>query len=75
MTAEKSLEVLDVVLNHPGLGGGVMTASPASVLADSKVARLQRALEDVRFSLERGNWQAALATTRAALTHDKTTKP
>ncbi|MGH4007047.1 MAG: hypothetical protein ACRDTH_02575 [Pseudonocardiaceae bacterium] len=42
---------------------------PAPVTAtDSEVARLLRVLEDVRFSLERGCWQAALGTARAALT-------
>jgi hypothetical protein len=50
-----------------------MTALPAPVLPDPEVARLQRVLEDVRFSLERGYWQAALAAVRAALTRDKTT--
>lgn len=50
-----------------------MTALPAPVLPDPEVARLQRVLEDVRFSLERGYWQAALAAARAALTRDKTT--
>ncbi|HEV7449977.1 MAG TPA: hypothetical protein VGO16_01010 [Pseudonocardiaceae bacterium] len=44
-----------------------MTAPSAPVLPDADVARLQRVLEDVRFSLERGNWQAALAAARAAL--------
>lgn len=52
----------------PGPGGRAVTAPPAPVLADSEVARLQRVLEDVRFSLERGYWQAALGATRAALT-------
>jgi hypothetical protein len=50
-----------------------MTALPVPVLPDPEVARLQRVLEDVRFSLERGYWQAALAAVRAALTRDKTT--
>ena len=58
----------------PGLGGHVMTAPPAPVLADPEVARLQRVLEDVRFSLERGYWQAALAAARAALTRNEAAK-
>jgi hypothetical protein len=52
----------------PGLGVSAMTAPPTPVLPDPEVARLQRVLEDVRFSLERGNGQAALAAARAALT-------
>jgi len=56
-----------------GRGGRAMTAPPAPVLTDSEVARLQRVLEDVRFSLERGYWQAALAAVRAALTCDEAT--
>ncbi len=51
-----------------GPGGRATVAPPAPVLADSEVARLQRVLEDVRFSLERGYWQAALGAVRAALT-------
>jgi hypothetical protein len=43
-----------------------MTTPPA--LSDPESARLQQVLEDVRFLLERGYWQAALATARAALT-------
>jgi hypothetical protein len=38
------------------------------------VTHLRQVLEDVRFCLERGHWQAALATTHAALTRDKETK-
>ncbi|MDQ3761963.1 MAG: hypothetical protein M3460_09750 [Actinomycetota bacterium] len=51
-----------------------MTARAAPVLPDPEVARLHRVLEDVRFSLERGYWQAALAAACAALTRDETTK-
>ncbi|MGH3834962.1 MAG: hypothetical protein ACREX8_06455 [Gammaproteobacteria bacterium] len=51
-----------------------MTTPPAPVLPDPEVTRLQRVLEDVRFSLERGYWQAALAATRAALARDEATK-
>jgi hypothetical protein len=47
-----------------------MTAPPASVLPDPEVTRLQRALKDVRFCLERGDWQTALAAARAALIRD-----
>ncbi len=36
----------------------------------TEVAKLRQVLEDVQFSLERGSWQAALAATRAVLTHD-----
>jgi hypothetical protein len=50
-----------------------MTAPPASVLPDPEVVRLQRVLEDVRFSLERGYSQAALAAVRAALTRHEAT--
>lgn len=52
----------------PDPGGRASSAPPALVLADSEVTQLLRVLEDVRFSLERGCWQAALATARAALT-------
>lgn len=48
------------------LGGRAMTAPPAPGLPDPEVARLQRVLEDVRFCLERGYWQAGLAAARAA---------
>lgn len=34
----------------------------------AEVDRLRQVLEDVRFSLERGCWQEALAVTQAALT-------
>jgi hypothetical protein len=47
-----------------------ITAPPAPVLPDPEVTRLQRALNDVRFCLERGDWQTALAAARAALTRD-----
>lgn len=50
----------------PGLSGRAMTP-PAPVLPDPEVAWLQQVLEDVCFCLERGNWQAALAATRAVL--------
>jgi hypothetical protein len=49
-----------------------MTAPPATVLPDPESDRLHQVLQDVRFLLERGSWQAALAATRAALTHDET---
>jgi hypothetical protein len=55
-----------------GLPGHVMAALPTPVLPDPEVDRLQQVLEDVRFLLERGYWQAALAATRAALTRDET---
>jgi hypothetical protein len=45
-----------------------MTAQPAPVLPDPEVARLHRVLKDVRFCLERGDWETALAAVRAALT-------
>lgn len=51
-----------------------MTAPPTPVLPDPEVTRLQRVLEDVRFSLERGYSQAALAAARAALAQDEATK-
>jgi hypothetical protein len=44
-----------------------MTAPPAPVLPDLEMVRLQQVLEDVRFSLERGYWRAALAAARAGL--------
>jgi hypothetical protein len=43
-----------------------MTATPAPGLPNPEVARLQRILEDVRFCLERGYWQAGLAAARDA---------
>jgi hypothetical protein len=52
-------------------GGHVSLTPPTPVPADSEVARLQRVLEDVRFSLERGCWQAALGAARTALTATK----
>jgi hypothetical protein len=48
-----------------------MATSPVPVLSDPEVTRLQMVLEDVRFSLERGYWQAALAAARAALARDE----
>ena len=51
-----------------GPGGHVSLATPTPVPADLEVARLQRVLADVRFSLERGCWQTALGAARAALT-------
>ncbi|MDQ4104498.1 MAG: hypothetical protein M3186_12585 [Actinomycetota bacterium] len=51
-----------------------MSASPEPVPPDPEVTRLQLVLEDVRFSLERGYWQAALAAARAALARDEATK-
>ena len=50
-----------------------ITASPPP-LPDPEVTHLRQGLEDMRFCLERGHWQAALATTHAALTRDKETK-
>jgi hypothetical protein len=47
-----------------------MMAAPP-VLSNPELTRLQQVLEDVRFLLERGYWQAALATVRAALTRDE----
>jgi hypothetical protein len=47
-----------------------MTPPPASALPNPEVTRLQRALKDVRFCLERGDGQSALAAARAALTRD-----
>lgn len=55
---------------RPDLGVRVTTVPPAAVRPGPEVARLQQVLEDVRFSLERGSWQAALATVHAALDHD-----
>ncbi len=45
---------------------------PTPVLPDPEVDRLQQVLEDVRFLLERGYWQAALGAARAALTRKET---
>lgn len=47
--------------------------SPPSppILPEPEVARLQRVLKDVRFCLERGDWQTALAAVRAALNYDQ----
>jgi hypothetical protein len=50
-----------------------MTALLAPIPFDPEVDRLQRVLKDVRFLLERGCWQAALATARAALIRDART--
>jgi len=50
-----------------------MTALPAPVLPDSEVGRLHRVLEDVRFLLERGCWQAALTVARTTLARDERT--
>jgi hypothetical protein len=47
-----------------------MTALPAPVLPNPEVGRLHRVLEDVRFLLERGCWQAALTVARDALARD-----
>jgi hypothetical protein len=49
-----------------------MTVPPAPVLSDPEMIRLQRVLKDVRFWLERGDWQSALAAVRAALICDQT---
>jgi ribulose bisphosphate carboxylase small subunit len=49
-----------------------MTATPA--LSDPEMARLQQVLEDVRFLLERGYGQAALAAARAALARNEQAK-
>ncbi|MGH3972464.1 MAG: hypothetical protein ACRDS9_03950 [Pseudonocardiaceae bacterium] len=43
-----------------------MAALPTPVPPDPEVDRLQQVLEDIRFLLERGYWQAALAAARAA---------
>jgi hypothetical protein len=48
-----------------------MTVPPAAVLSDPEVIRLQRVLKDVRFWLEQGDWQTALAAVRAALMCDQ----
>jgi hypothetical protein len=48
-----------------------MTAPSAPVLPEPEVARLQWVLKDVRFCLERGDWQTALAAVRAALSYDQ----
>ncbi len=48
-----------------------MIISPSvPVRPEPEAVRLQRALKDVRFCLERGDWQTALATARAALIRD-----
>jgi hypothetical protein len=47
-----------------------MTSPSVPVPPDLDAVRLQQALKDVRFCLERGDWQTALATARAALIHD-----
>lgn len=44
-----------------------MTSPSFPMLSDPEAIRLQRALKDVRFCLERGDWQTALAMARAAL--------
>lgn len=54
------------------LGLAEMAALSTPVLPDPEVGRLQQVLEDIRFMLERGYWQAALAAARAALTRDDT---
>ncbi|MGH3897037.1 MAG: hypothetical protein ACRDTA_02050 [Pseudonocardiaceae bacterium] len=54
------------------LGLAEMAAQSTPVLPDPEVGRLQQVLEDVRFMLERGYWQAALGAARAALTRDDT---
>lgn len=48
-----------------------MAALDAPVLADPEVNHLRQVLKDVRFLLERGCWQAALAAARAGLTCDE----
>lgn len=57
----------DVVPKPRGLGGRIMTSPSIPALSDPEAIRLQRALKDVRFCLERGDWQTALAMARAAL--------
>ncbi|HEX8934433.1 MAG TPA: hypothetical protein VF788_09605 [Pseudonocardiaceae bacterium] len=47
-----------------------MTSPSVPALPDPETVRLQRVLKDVRFCLERGDWQTALATARAALIRD-----
>jgi hypothetical protein len=44
-----------------------MTSPSVPVLSDPEAIRWQQALKDVRFCLERGDWQAALTMARAAL--------
>ena len=48
-----------------------MSPPSAPILPEPEVARLQRVLKDVRFCLERGDWQTALAAVRAALSYDQ----
>lgn len=50
----------------PDPEGRASVAPPAPVLADSEMARLQRVLEDLRFLLERGYWEAALGAARGS---------
>ena len=51
-----------------------MTAPPTPVLPNSEPDRMHQALQDVQFLLERGCWQAALATVRTALTRTALTR-
>jgi hypothetical protein len=48
----------------------MMISPSVPVRLEPEAVRLQRALKDVRFCLERGDWQTALATARAALIRD-----
>ena len=50
-----------------------MTALPTPVLPEPEPDRMRQVLQDVRFLLERGYWQAALAAARAALTRGEQT--
>ena len=54
-------------VKSPGLKRRVMHSPTVPVGSDPEVARLQQALKDVRFCLERGDWQTALTADRAAL--------
>ncbi len=59
------------VLSPPGPGRYVMIASPAPARPDPEQDRLHQTLQDVKFLLERGYVQAALAAVRAALARNK----
>ena len=48
-----------------------MTALPAPVPPNPEPDHMRQVLQDVRFLLERGCWQAALAAARAALSRDE----
>jgi hypothetical protein len=46
-------------------------SAPTAPINATEVARLQQVLKDVRFSLERGDWRAALAMAYAGLAEDR----